>query len=71
MKVYLMPEFINDLKSSADSNLIRQALRHTLDNDGAFIADADDHRYHGIEKAWIRVISKGFRVIYFMEEDSV
>ena len=71
MKVYLMPEFINDLKSSADSKLIRQALRHTLNNDGTFIADADDHRYRGIKEAWIRVISKGFRVIYLIEGDSV
>ena len=71
MKVYLMPEFINDLKSPADLKLVRQVLRHTLDDDGKFITDADDHPYHGIEKAWIRVISKGFRVIYLMYGDSI
>ena len=71
MKVYLMPEFINDLKSPADLKLVRQVLRHTLDDDGKFITDADDHPYHGIEKAWIRVISKGSRVIYLMYGDSI
>jgi hypothetical protein len=71
MKVYLMPEFINDLKSPVDLKLVRQVLKHTLDDDGKFITDADDHPYQGIKKAWIRVISKGFRVIYLMYGDSI
>ncbi len=74
MKVYLTPEFIGDLRDSADVRFIRQVLKHTLDGDGNFKSDANDHKYQGIDKAWIRVISKGkagFRVIYLKENDSV
>ena len=71
MKVYLMPEFINDLKESADLRFVRQVLRHILDDDGKFITDADDHPYHGISKAWIRRVSKGLRLVYLMHGDSV
>ena len=67
MKVHFTHEIIDDLKKSANVNFFRQILDHTLDNDGNFKKDADDHRYKGIEDAWIRYISKGktaFRVIY-------
>lgn len=74
MKVYFTPEFISDLRGSADVRFIRQVLQHTLDDDGDFVSDADDHRFQGIDNAWIRVVSKGktsFRVIYLRENDSV
>lgn len=71
MKLYLMPEFINDLKNAADLRFVRQVLRHTLDDAGMFITDADDHPYHGIDKAWIRVISRSLRVIYLKYGDAI
>jgi hypothetical protein len=71
MKIYLLTEFLNDLKGPADSGLLRQVLKHTIDDHGDFISDGDDHQYQGIEKAWIRRISKGFRVIYLKYGDSI
>ena len=72
MKVYFTPEFINDLRDSEDNRFIRQVLNHVLEKDGSFKNDADDHRYLGLEDAWIRYVSKGktaFRVV-FMKKDS-
>lgn len=74
MKVFITPEFINDLRESADAKFIRQVLNHTLQKDGSFRSDADDHRYSGIEDAWIRYVSRGktaFRVIYLKKGDSI
>lgn len=74
MKVFITPEFINDLRESADAKFIRQVLNHTLEEDGSFRSDADDHRYKEIEDAWIRYVSKGktaFRVIYLKKNDSI
>ena len=42
-------------------------LSKVLGRDGSFRLDRDDHRFHGIEDAWIRVVSRGntaYRVIY-------
>lgn len=67
MKVHFTHEFIGDLKKSANVKFFKQILNHTLDNDGNFKEDADDHRYKGIDDAWIRYVSKGktaLRVIY-------
>ncbi|MFC2006549.1 phospholipase D-like domain-containing protein [Chloroflexota bacterium] len=74
MKVCITPEFINDLRESDDNRFIRQVLNHVLEKDGSFISDADDHRYEGIEDAWIRYVSRGktaFRVIYLKKDDLV
>ena len=73
MKVCVTPEFMNDLRDAGDSRFIRQVLNHVLEKDGSFKGDRDDHRYKGIEDAWIRYISKGntaFRVI-FLRRDGV
>ena len=67
MKVHFTHEFIEDLKKSANVKFFKQILNHTLDNDGNFKEDADDHRYKGIDDAWIRYVSKGktaLRVVY-------
>ena len=71
MKVCVTPEFINDLRDAGDNRFIRQVLNHVLEKDGSFKGDPDDHRYKGIEDAWIRCISRGktaFRVIYLRKD---
>jgi len=68
------PEFINDLRESGDNRFIRQVLNHVLEKDGSFKSDADDHRYEGIEGAWIRYVSRGktaFRVIYLKKDNLI
>ena len=74
MKVYITPEFINDLRGATDSRFVRQVLNHVLEKDGSFRSSADDHRYRGIADAWIRYVSKGntaFRVIYLRRGDLI
>jgi phospholipase D-like protein len=67
MPVHLTKEFLNDLRESRDARFVRQVLNHTIDQDGAFTADRDDHRYEGIRDAWIRYVTRGttaYRVIF-------
>ena len=74
MKVYMTPDFINDLRESEDANFVRRILNHTVNKDGVFLDDADDHRYQGIEDAWIRYVSKGapgYRVIYIKQGENI
>lgn len=74
MKVYITPEFINDLRESGDNRFIKQVLNHVLEKDGRFKSDADDHRYEGIEDVWIRYVSRGktaFRVIYLKKDNLI
>ena len=67
MPVFLLPEFILDLQTHADAHFARRVLQKTLLKNGNFREDNDDHRYHGVEGAWIRYVSRGnsaYRVIY-------
>ncbi len=62
-----MPRFIADLQTVDDGGFARRVLRRTLSNDGAWTYRREDHRYDGIDKAWIRYVSGGtsaYRVIY-------
>ncbi len=74
MTVYMTPNFINDLRESGDPTFVRRVLNHTVDKDGGFPEDADDHRYQGIEDAWIRYVSQGaagYRVIYIRQGKNI
>lgn len=74
MPVFLMPEFIVDLQSHSDANFAKRVLQKTLLKSGGFREDAEDHRYHGVDGAWIRYVSRGnsaFRVIYIREGTNV
>ena len=74
MKVHITPDFINDLRDSEDANFVRRVLKHTINKDGFFLDDKDDHRYEGIEDTWIRYVSKGppgYRVIYLKQGDNI
>ena len=67
MAVHLMPRFIADLQSVQDGGFARRVLTKTLSQRGAWTHDRDDHRYGGIDNAWIRYVSQGnaaYRVIY-------
>lgn len=74
MRVFFLPEFIADLQNHGDANFARRVLSKTMSADGNFRADKDDHRFQGIEKAWIRYVSRGnsaFRVIYIRSGDDI
>lgn len=74
MPVLLLPEFIVDLQRHADVNFARRVLRKTFRPDGNFRPDTDDHRYEGIDDAWIRYVSRGhtaYRVIYLRHGEDV
>jgi len=54
MKVSLTAEFVNDLRESRDARFVKQVLDHTVDEKGAFTFGSNDHRFRGIEDAWVR-----------------
>ncbi len=65
--VSFLPSFVNDLREQGDANFARRVFNKLFDSAGNFRDDQDDHRYQGIEDAWIRYVSRGntaFRVIY-------
>lgn len=74
MPIFLLPDFIADLQDYADAHFARRVLKKTLRPDGNFRFDANDHRYEGIEDAWIRYVSRGrtaYRVIYLRYGDNI
>ena len=74
MPIFLLPDFIADLQDHADAHFARRILKKTLRPDGSFRSDVDDHRYEGIEDAWIRYVSRGrtaYRVIYLRSGDNI
>src|SRR3954449_2651005 len=69
-----LPSFIADLQAESDANFARRVFLKLFEGDGSFRPDINDHRYHGIEGAWIRYVSQGrsaFRVIYIKKGDEI
>lgn len=67
MALFFYEEFIKDLRSEGDSKFPRRVLLKILDSNCNFLFSADDHRYDGIDNAWIRYVSMGgagIRVIF-------
>ncbi len=67
MGLHIYQDFFVDLRNAGDAKFARRVLAKIFDSSGRFVSDSDDHRYHGIEDAWIRYISQGgaaYRVIY-------
>lgn len=67
MATFLCREFVRDLIEHGDAKFASRVLSKILGADGNFEADADDHRYHGIEDGWIRYISRqgtAYRAIF-------
>src|SRR4051812_43593318 len=74
MPLHITRDFLNDLREAEDARFVRQVLNHTIAPDGTFRPDKDDHRYEGIEDAWIRYVSRGrtaYRVIFIRKGTSV
>ena len=74
MSVFLLPEFIVDLQTHKGAHFAQRALKKTLRSDGSFQLVSNDHRYEGIDNAWIRYISGGstaYRVIYLRYGEKV
>jgi hypothetical protein len=67
MATFLCREFVRDLIEHSDANFASRVLSKIIGAAGDFEADADDHRYRGIEDAWIRYISRqgtAYRAIF-------
>ena len=74
MRTFLLPEFVVDLQSNGDAHFARRVLEKTIHRDGRFREDGDDHRYHGVEDAWIRYISRSktaYRVVFIRSGSNV
>lgn len=74
MPLFLLPDFIADLQQHNDANFARRVLQKTIRPDGEFRPDSDDHRYHGIEDAWIRYVSRrrtSYRVIFLRRGEDI
>jgi len=74
VKVGFLRSFIRDLQEQADPNFARRVFSKIFDAAGQFRTDAEDHRYHGIQDAWIRYVSQGraaFRVIYIRQGETI
>ena len=74
MATFLCREFIRDLIEHSDANFASRVLSKTIGADGGFEADADDHRYRGIEHAWIRYVSRqrtAYRAIFLRHGEDV
>ena len=73
MATLLLPDFIADLQKNTAPHFARRVLQKTLHPNGTFRQDSD-HRYHGVENAWIRYVSAGrsaYRVIYIRDRDRI
>ena len=67
MPVFLLPEFVVDLQTNGDAHFARRVLEKTIERNGRFREDGDDHRYDGVADAWIRYVSRGttaYRVVF-------
>jgi len=74
MTVYLMTNFIDDLKSADDQRFVRRVFNQVFDSNYAFKKGQDDHRYKGINDAWIRYVSQGgpaYRIIFIKKDVSI
>lgn len=74
MAVFFLPEFVADMQSHKDAHFARRVLQKTLLPDGTFRPDSDDHRYEGIQDAWVRYVSRrrtSYRVIYIRLGENV
>lgn len=74
MGLYVYDSFLADLRNHGDNGFAKRALSKILAGNGSFRTADDDHRYNGIENAWIRVISRGntaWRAIYIRRGNDI
>lgn len=71
MTVYLCAQFIRDLIDHGAPGFAARALAKTVGAGAAAVGDGNDHRFDGIDDAWIRYISAGvtaYRAIYIRRD---
>ena len=74
MKVFILPEFIEDLKELDNIKTLARVMDKLFDTKFNFKDNRDDHRYGGVKDAWIRDISKGstaYRSIFIKKNDEI
>lgn len=74
MPLFFLPEFIADLQAHNDPNFAKRVLLKTVSSSGDFLLSPNDHRYHNINGAWIRYISRkrtAYRVVYIREGEDI
>src|SRR3569833_2402183 len=74
MATFLCREFVRDLIEHNDANFASRVLSKIIGPDGGFEADADDHRFRGIEDGWIRYVSRqntAYRAIFLRRGEDV
>ncbi|QQP99555.1 hypothetical protein [Lysobacter enzymogenes] len=65
--VLLHRQFVNDLLGNGDAHFAKKIFGHVYAEAEGIANNKDDHRYHGIDNAWIRYASRGrtaYRIIY-------
>ena len=73
-KVYLHKSFLDDIASSKDASFVRRVFLILVAELRGKPNQSNDHRYQGINNAWIRYISGGktaFRLIYIKDGASI
>ncbi len=74
MTVFLYDTFVRDIHEHGDSGFAQRVFRKLFNPNGTFRSDGEDHRFDGIENAWIRYVSGGataYRAIYIREGDHI
>jgi hypothetical protein len=75
LRLRIAGQFMVDLMSGSDAGFARRIIRHVIDESGHFIDSArHDHKYAGIDGAWIRYASEGgsaYRVIYLKRGNAI
>ncbi len=75
MSIFFLPDFIQDIKSLNNIKTLRVIMDKLINPRFKFIKkNPDDHRYQGIEDAWIRDVSKGntaYRAIFIKKGEDV
>lgn len=70
MKSVLMHrQFVDDLLGNSDAHFAKKIFSHVYAEVDGSANKKDDHRYHGIDDAWIRYASRGrtaYRIIYIV-----
>jgi len=70
-RVYIYKKFFDDIIGHGDATFARRIVSCIRDEVAGSANVANDHRYEGIENAWIRYVSRGqtgYRIIYIKDD---
>jgi hypothetical protein len=74
MKIFCYEDFLVDLRNHGDARFAKRVLNKVLNSNGSFRSDSADHRYDGIDNAWIRYVSgqnTAWRAIYIRRGEEI